>query len=232
MEQKTKKMPFAPVKVRREKTEKKLTERQRAAQKRQAEQNRKAAPAKGVPSAMRQQKLNPNKVRITNLIAGELARAFAVILKLDGPADTLMKAFFKSNPKLGSRDRTILAEAIFYALRHYSEIAWRMKPVKPERAPKVAAFLTLAMQYGVESMGDQVLGSEKGPVTNMLGLNLEKAPPEVRAPALACVLLSKPDNKGSFLKEKYQCRYRYNGKYGHMNLFLPNENPYHVICRI
>ena len=92
-----------------------------------------------------------------------------------------MKAFFKSNPKLGSRDRTILAEAIFYALRHYSEIAWRMKPVKPERAPKVAAFLTLAMQYGVESMGDQVLGSEKGPVTNMLGLNLEKAPPEVRA---------------------------------------------------
>ena len=175
MEQKTKKMPFAPVKVRREKTEKKLTERQRAAQKRQAEQNRKAAPAKGVPSAMRQQKLNPNKVRITNLIAGELARAFAVILKLDGPADTLMKAFFKSNPKLGSRDRTILAEAIFYALRHYSEIAWRMKPVKPERAPKVAAFLTLAMQYGVESMGDQVLGSEKGPV------NLEKAPPEVRA---------------------------------------------------
>ena len=118
MEQKTKKMPFAPVKVRREKTEKKLTERQRAAQKRQAEQNRKAAPVKGVPSAMRQQKLNPNKVRITNLIAGELARAFAVILKLDGPADTLMKAFFKSNPKLGSRDRTILAEAIFYALRH------------------------------------------------------------------------------------------------------------------
>ena len=181
MEQKTKKMPFAPVKVRREKTEKKLTERQRAAQKRQAEQNRKAAPVKGVPSAMRQQKLNPNKVRITNLIAGELARAFAVILKLDGPADTLMKAFFKSNPKLGSRDRTILAEAIFYALRHYSEIAWRMKPVKPERAPKVAAFLTLAMQYGVESMGDQVLGSEKGPVTNMLALKLEKAPPEVRA---------------------------------------------------
>lgn len=181
MEQKTKKMPFAPVKVRREKTEKKLTERQRAAQKRQAEQNRKAAPVKGVPAAMRQQKLNPSKVRITNLIAGELARAFAVILKLDGPADTLMKAFFKSNPKLGSRDRTILAEAIFYALRHYSEIAWRMKPVKPERAPKVAAFLTLAMQYGVESMGDQVLGSEKGPVTNMLALKLEKAPPEVRA---------------------------------------------------
>ena len=181
MEQKTKKMPFAPVKVRREKTEKKLTERQRAAQKRQAEQKRSSAPAKGAPAKVRQQRLNPDKVRITNLIAGELTRAFAVILKLDGPADTLMKAFFKSNPKLGSRDRTILAEAIFYALRHYSEIAWRMKPVKPERAPKAAALLTLAMQYGVEALGDAVLGSEKGPVTNMLALKLEKAPPEVRA---------------------------------------------------
>ena len=116
MEQKTKKMPFAPVKVRREKTEKKLTERQRAAQKRQAEQKRSSAPAKGAPAKVRQQRLNPDKVRITNLIAGELTRAFAVILKLDGPADTLMKAFFKSNPKLGSRDRTILAEAIFLSV--------------------------------------------------------------------------------------------------------------------
>ena len=82
MEQKTKKMPFAPVKLRREKTERKLTERQRAAQKRQAEQNRANAPRKGAPSQVRQQKLNPNKVRITNLIASELTRAFAVILKL------------------------------------------------------------------------------------------------------------------------------------------------------
>ena len=181
MEQKTKKMPFAPVKPRREKTERKLTERQRAAKKRQAEENRISAPHKGVPSQVRQQKAEPGKVRITNLIASELERAFAVILKLDGPADTLMKAFFKSNPKLGSRDRTILAEAIFYALRHYSEIAWRMKPVRPERAPKAAALLTLAMQYGLDSLGDAVLGSEKGPVVNMLGLKLEKAPPEVRA---------------------------------------------------
>lgn len=181
MEPKSKKMPFAPVKVRREKTQRKLTERQRAAQKRQTEENRAGSAKKGAPAQVRQQKLNPSKVRITNLIAGELARAFAVILKLDGPADALMKAFFKSNPKLGSRDRTILAEAIFYALRRYGEIAWRMKPVKPEKAPKAAALLTLAMQYGLDSMGDQVLGSEKGPVTNMLALKLEKAPPEVRA---------------------------------------------------
>ena len=182
-EKKTKKMPFAPVKPRRNKDErlKKMTDRQKAAYRRQMEENRKSAAQRGSASGVRMVKLNPEKVRVTNLIVDELARAFAVILKLDGPADTLMKAFFKSNPKLGSRDRTILAEAIFYALRHLASITYRMKPVKPERAPRVAALLTLALQYGPESMTDAVMGSEKGPVTNMLAVKMEKAAPEVSA---------------------------------------------------
>ncbi len=180
---KTKKMPFAPVKPRRSKDESfsKMTDRQKAAYRRQMEENRKG-PKKGQGSGgARMVKLNPGKVRVTNMIVDELARAFAVILKLDGPADTLMKAFFKSNPKLGSRDRTILAEAIFYALRHLASISWRMKPVKPERAPRVAALITLALQYGRDSMNDAVLGSEKGPVENMLAVKMEKAPRDVAA---------------------------------------------------
>lgn len=178
----TKKMPFAPVKPRRNKEEgKKMTERQIAARKRQMAENRNRTVVKGPVSANRMTKLEPGKVRVTNLIADELTRAFAVILKLDGPADQLMKAFFKSNPKLGARDRTLLAEAIFYGLRHYAGIAHRMHPVRPEKAPRVAALLTLALQYGLESMTDGVLGKEKGPVTNMLQTKMDKAPPEVRA---------------------------------------------------
>lgn len=183
-EKKFKKMPFAPVKPRRTKDErqKKMTDRQRAAYRRQMEENRSGPHNKTTAAGgARMVKLNPGKVRITNLIADELARAFAVILKLDGPADTLMKAFFKSNPKLGSRDRSILAEAIFYALRHLGSITYRMKPVKPERAPRAAALLTLALQYGTDSMTDAVMGSEKGPVENMLSVKMDKAAPEVRA---------------------------------------------------
>ncbi len=181
------KMPFRPVRTKRVKDEKEkhMTERQIAARRRQLQENRQKKQAGSVSAGSSSGgllvKRDPERVRITNLIVDELARAYAVILKLDGPADRLMKAFFKSNPKLGSRDRTILAEAIFYGLRHLAGIRHRMHPVKPEKAPRVAALITLALQYGREALIDQVLGREKGPVTNMLAVDMAKAPAWVAA---------------------------------------------------
>lgn len=180
MVNKPKKMPFAPVRVRRNNDERmdKMTDRQRVAYRRQMQENRRNGATKGHAASGR---IDPDKVRITNLIVDELARAYAVILKLDGPADVLMKAFFKSNPKLGGRDRSILAEAIYYGLRHLASIAFRMHPVRPERAPRAAALVTLALQYGAQSLTDTVMGSEKGPVQNMLAVQLDSAPEAVRA---------------------------------------------------
>ena len=176
-----KKMPFAPVRTKHTETGRRMTERQKAAYKRQKDAYREAQKegriVKGKASHERLVKINPGKVRITSLIVGELTRALAVILKLDGPADQLMKAFFKSNPKLGSRDRSILAEAIFYALRHLASITYRMKPIAPARAPKVAALLTLISQYGKDAVPDSILGSDKGPLDNMLSAPMEKAAP-------------------------------------------------------
>ena len=181
----TKKMPFAPQRAKKSETHKHQTERQKEAYKRQREAYRlakvKGEVHKGPASKTRQVRLDPERIRITSLIVKELTRALAVILKLDGPADQLMKAFFKSNPMLGSRDRTILAEAIFFALRHYASIAWRMHPIHITKAPKVAAFLTLLLQYGRDAIPDSILGSDKGPIENMLSLPIKKAPPEVQA---------------------------------------------------
>ncbi|MCF0253818.1 MAG: RsmB/NOP family class I SAM-dependent RNA methyltransferase, partial [Duodenibacillus sp.] len=176
-------MPFSPVRHKPQEAlgGKRLTERQQAARKRQLAENRAARPEKGPSAGPRMQKADPGRVRVTGLIVSELARAFAVILKLDGPADQLMKAFFKSNPSLGARDRALIAEAIYYGLRHFGSIAWRMAPVRPDRAPRAAALLTLALQHGAEAVGDTVWGSEKGAVANMLAAKLDKAPPEVRA---------------------------------------------------
>ena len=180
---KKRKMPFRPVRTKRVKDdrEKHMTERQIAARRRQLAENRKNEAVKGSSGGQRMAKLHPGQVRITNLIVDELARAFAVILKLDGPADRLMKAFFKSNPKLGSRDRTVLAEAIFYGLRHLAGIKHRMHPVRPERAPRAAALLTLSLQFGPEAIIDAVLGQEKGPVKNMLACDMTKAPLHTQA---------------------------------------------------
>ena len=174
-------MPFSPVRVKRTRTDSpRLTERQRAAKKRQNEENQRHRQAKGAPSQHRLVKLEPGRVKITSLIADELTRAFTVILKLDGPADVLMKAFFKSNPSLGSRDRTILAEAIFYGLRHLGGIAWRMKPMKPARAPRVAALLTLALQHGEGAVPKEVSKGDADVLAKLLRTDMSAAPAHVQ----------------------------------------------------
>ncbi|HAW45150.1 MAG TPA: 16S rRNA methyltransferase, partial [Sutterella sp.] len=82
--------------------------------------------------------------------AHTLARALGVILRFEKPADVLMSAFFKANPQMGQKDRSTIAEAIFFAMRHYLEISWRMKPANPVDDPLAAAELTLAMQNEAE----------------------------------------------------------------------------------
>lgn len=183
-----KKMPFAPVKRLRRSEEEELsgrhlTERQLAARKRQRAQAQAARQeAKDVmPARVHVTKIRSGEVRVTNMIAGELTRAFAVILKLDGPADVLMRAFFKSNPRLGERDRAILAEAIYCGLRQFAGICWRMKPMLPYKAPRVAALLTLALRYGPQCMNDAVLGPDKPVIEKMLAMKMNRAPAAVQA---------------------------------------------------
>ena len=72
--------------------------------------------------------------RITSLVVDSLAAAFAVILKFDGPSDVLLSRFFRLHPSLGQRDRGLIAEAVFFALRRYATLGWMMQPAHPVRA--------------------------------------------------------------------------------------------------
>lgn len=101
------------------------------------------------------------EVRITSLIVDELAKALRKILKLDGPADVLMSLYFKNARHLGPRERTIIAEAIYYTMRHLSMITWRMAPVCPAKAPKLTGLLTLALQYGIDSIPDSTSDAKR-----------------------------------------------------------------------
>lgn len=169
-------------KSRRSSDEPKRTERQRAASRRQSEENRRRGKVSGAATPeKRMAPLEPGRVRITNLIVDELTRALAVILKLDGPADVLMKLFFKSNPKLGARDRSIIAEGIYEALRRYAGLRWAMRPVKPEKAPRLAALAVLARQHGLDAISPSAIGSEAGPLNNVLAADLSQAPKHVQA---------------------------------------------------
>lgn len=161
--------------------EPKRTERQRAASRRQREEARYGFAKGDQTPEKRMAPLRPGQVRITSLIVDELTRALSVILKLDGPADVLMKLFFKSSPHLGVRDRGLIAEGIYYALRHYASLRWAMRPVHPDRAPRLAALVTLARQHGLEALPPNSIGREEGPLKNILAAKIEDAPAHVRA---------------------------------------------------
>src|SRR6476661_4564913 len=44
--------------------------------------------------------------------------ALRAVLPLEHPADSILRHFFRENPKLGASDRAFIAEAIFGILRH------------------------------------------------------------------------------------------------------------------
>ena len=117
----------------------KLTERQRAARSRQIQESRAMSKDErrqraGSHHDVAQRQTRTGGPRVTGLIVDELGKALATVLKLDGPADVLMSRFFRLNHKLGARDRSVIAEAIFYTLRHLSPITGKLSPLyQPEQ---------------------------------------------------------------------------------------------------
>ena len=159
-----------------------LTERQIAAAKRQASAPRPPRPA--LPEGARGPRLAPRTSgapRITALVVDELAYALASVLRLDGPADALMSRFFRERPKLGARDRSLIAEAIFHAVRRMATLGWIMQPAVPVRAPRLAALVTLARQHGIDALEERAVGRDAPALKHALAVKLERAPVSVQA---------------------------------------------------
>jgi 16S rRNA (cytosine967-C5)-methyltransferase len=118
--------------------------------------------------------------RITGLVVDHLAQLLAQVLRFDGPADAVMSRYFKQHPKLGSRDRSLIAEATFDALRRLATLRWMMQPAVPERAPRLAALVTLARQHGGTALAPNVLRGDERAVRHALAADLRAAPGAVR----------------------------------------------------
>ena len=119
--------------------------------------------------------------RITSLVVDSLATALTLILKFDGPSDVLLSRFFRLHPSLGQRDRSLIAEAVFFALRRYASLAWLMRPAHPARAARFAALLTLARQHGVDAIDQRALRGDLKAVEHALAIDMESAPKAVQA---------------------------------------------------
>lgn len=119
--------------------------------------------------------------RITSLVVDSLATALALILKFDGPSDVLLSRFFRQNSSLGQRDRGLIAEGVFFALRRYASLQWLMQPAHPARAARFAALLTLARQHGLEAIEQRALRGDAKAVQHALTIDISSAPASVQA---------------------------------------------------
>jgi len=119
--------------------------------------------------------------RITGLVVDALAAALQRVFAFDGPADAVMSRFFRENASLGRRDRSLVAEAIFHALRRYATLGWMLQPAAPARAPRLAALVTLARQHGLAALDARALRGDAAAVKGALAVELAHAPASVRA---------------------------------------------------
>ena len=136
---------------------------------------------KAMPAEARSADASSRTPRITSLVVDGAAEALATILRFDGPADALLSRFFRQHAALGSRDRGLIAEAVFHALRRYATLGWMMQPAHPSRAPRLAALITLARQHGLDALDPRALRGDASAVRRALEIDISSAPSSVRA---------------------------------------------------
>ena len=123
--------------------------------------------------------------RLTSFLLESIEGALALVLRLEGPADLALRSYFRSNEKLGRRDRGVIAETAFDILRNrrrYSHFAEGLRGSLTRRL----MVLSLAARFG-----EQVLAAFGLPPESLLAVRrLLSADPSSLSQA---VRLSLPD---------------------------------------
>ena len=81
-------------------------------------------------------------MRFSKPVLAPLCEAAAEVLRLDRPADAVLSAYFRSNPKLGQQDRALVAETIFAILRR-KRLLEHLLPGAPVREVVLASWSLL-----------------------------------------------------------------------------------------
>jgi len=123
----------------------------------------------------------PHPMRVTSQVVDSLASLLAVLFRFEGPADALMSRHFKADRQLGPRDRSLVAEGAFEALRRLASLRWVMQTADPQRAPRLAALIVLARQHGIEALAPRALRGDERAVRGALEIKLRHAPAAVQS---------------------------------------------------
>jgi len=118
-------------------------------------------------------------MRLAPMVVTHTEEALREILRFAGPADSTLSRYFREHPKLGSRERGMLAEAVYALLRNklvYGSFA--ESGVGP--AMRRLALLGLADVAGVEALGG-LSEEEHAWLTRVMKIDRESLPAAMRA---------------------------------------------------
>jgi 16S rRNA (cytosine967-C5)-methyltransferase len=108
-----------------------------------------------------------------------IVRALSVVLPGNAPADRLLGQFFRDNKNLGSRDRALVADTVYAALRRRR----LLEHVTPRATPREIALATIVKLQGVGlgQIESALRGDEKAWLTALKQESFDDLPFEIRA---------------------------------------------------
>lgn len=108
-----------------------------------------------------------------------IIHALTVVLPARAPADSQLRAFFREHKNLGQRDRALVADTVYAALRRRR----MLEHVTPGATPREIALATLVklQGIGIGQIESVLKDDERGWLTKLKALDLDALPFELRA---------------------------------------------------
>ena len=108
-----------------------------------------------------------------------IVHALAIVLPATAPADRLLSDFFRDNKNLGHRDRALIADTVYAALRRRR----LLEHVTPRATPREIALATLVKLQGIglSQIESALKGEEKNWLAALKAQELDTLPFGVRA---------------------------------------------------
>ena len=97
-------------------------------------------------------------MRFSRPLLDACTAAFASVLRLEEPADAALSAFFRGHPNIGQRDRALIADSAYAALRRRRLLERLVSPASPRRV--VLASWTLLLGASLRELGPWLRGDE------------------------------------------------------------------------
>jgi len=118
-------------------------------------------------------------MNLTRAQLDAIVNALTVILPARAPADAQLRIFFRENPKLGQRDRALVADTVYAALRRRR----MLEHLTPGATPREMALATLVklQGIGVSQIESVLKGDEREWLARLKAQDLEALPFELRA---------------------------------------------------